>query len=352
MYSTCLYCNIGLGRNEEIEALPVGRRLAYDQGRGRLWVVCRACGRWNLTPFDERWEAIEACEKAFRATTVRISSDNISLARISEGLELIRIGAPLLPEFAAWRYGGQFLRRHRRRLLTAAGRIGGIGVFGLGALVAPLVGSGALLAAAGTGALLALKRMRKPDLVVSLDGGRQLRLSHHQVLHARLLVDDTIEDGWSLQIDHLDGEHFDDSNRMVRQFAREATELQGDEARSVAALVLPRLNPLGGNESSVSDALHWLEAAGGAERAFRNVAYSPRVRPALDAAQCTFATMHPGVRLALEMALHEDDERRALGGQLSALRFAWKEAERLAAIADRLGVSDEVEQQLALLRNS
>jgi hypothetical protein len=41
-------------------------------------------------------------------------------------------------------------------------------------------------------------------------------------------------------------------------------------------------------------------------------------------------------RLALEMAAHEDAERRALEGELTALQEAWREAEEIAAIADAL----------------
>jgi hypothetical protein len=41
-------------------------------------------------------------------------------------------------------------------------------------------------------------------------------------------------------------------------------------------------------------------------------------------------------RLALEMAAHEDIERRALEGELATLAAAWAEAEEIAAIADGL----------------
>ena len=41
-------------------------------------------------------------------------------------------------------------------------------------------------------------------------------------------------------------------------------------------------------------------------------------------------------RLALEMALHEEQERRALEGELWRLERAWHEAEEIAAIADNL----------------
>ena len=41
-------------------------------------------------------------------------------------------------------------------------------------------------------------------------------------------------------------------------------------------------------------------------------------------------------KLALEMALHEERERRALEGELWVLEQAWKEAEEIAAISDSL----------------
>lgn len=103
MYTTCLFCHASLGANQVIEQFPVGRRLAFDPERGRLWVVCPKCERWNLSPFDTRWEAIEEAERQYRNTRRRVATDNIALARLSEGLELVRIGRPLRPEFAAWR---------------------------------------------------------------------------------------------------------------------------------------------------------------------------------------------------------------------------------------------------------
>ena len=143
MYSTCLFCNGSLGDNERIEHFPVGKRLAFDAAKGRLWVVCDVCSRWNLSPLEERWEAIEESERAFRDTRLRVSTEHIGLARLREGLELIRIGEPQRPEMAAWRYGDQFGRRRKRQFAIVAGSavlIGGvmiagptIGLFGGGA---------------------------------------------------------------------------------------------------------------------------------------------------------------------------------------------------------------------------
>ena len=124
MYSACLFCHADLGHNDSIESLDIGRRIAFDPQKGRLWVVCLACGRWNLTPFEERWEAVEDCERLFQGTRLRVATDNIGLAQPRWGFELVRIGAALLPEIAAWRYGSKLLSRHS----TVAGYAQTLGV--------------------------------------------------------------------------------------------------------------------------------------------------------------------------------------------------------------------------------
>jgi hypothetical protein len=58
------------------------------------------------------------------------------------------------------------------------------------------------------------------------------------------------------------------------------------------------------------------------------------------------------VRLALEMAAHEDSERRALEGELHVLEEAWREAEEIAGIADDLLVPAPQRAQLASLKNN
>ncbi|MGE5101175.1 MAG: hypothetical protein ACM3SX_14410, partial [Deltaproteobacteria bacterium] len=146
MYSTCLFCQESLGANDVIAPFPVGRRLAFDAAKGRLWVVCHHCARWNLSPLEERWEAIEDCERAFRGTLVRVSTDNIGLARMADGLELIRIGSPLRPEFAAWRYGRHFGTRRRRTHLVAGTGIAAAALAGIvvGPAIAPALSLGAI----------------------------------------------------------------------------------------------------------------------------------------------------------------------------------------------------------------
>jgi hypothetical protein len=47
-------------------------------------------------------------------------------------------------------------------------------------------------------------------------------------------------------------------------------------------------------------------------------------------------TLTPRYRLALEMALHEESERRAMEGELAELERAWRDAEAVAEIADSM----------------
>ena len=137
MYSACLYCHGHLGRNEMLPRFEVGRRLAFDSNRGRLWVVCTHCARWNLTAFEERWDAIDECERQFRRTRIRVSTENIGLAELRSGVTLIRIGKPLWPEFAAWRYSRRFSKRRVKTGLAA------------GTIIASALGITAGVAAAG-----------------------------------------------------------------------------------------------------------------------------------------------------------------------------------------------------------
>jgi hypothetical protein len=52
--------------------------------------------------------------------------------------------------------------------------------------------------------------------------------------------------------------------------------------------------------------------------------------------------IEPQRRLALEMAAHEETERRALEGELHILETAWKDAEEIAAISDDMFLPESV----------
>ncbi|MGE0553474.1 MAG: hypothetical protein AB7R55_08580 [Gemmatimonadales bacterium] len=335
MLAACFFCDYSLGTNDEIEQLPVGRRLAFDESKGRLWVVCPACGRWNLTPIDERWEAIEACEKAFRATHLRLQTDQIGLARLRSGLDLVRIGRPILPEFAAWRYGNELLRRRRRALVRRfVPRLGPTGLL----LATPLValGLGTGLGLLYGGAAVAYARLRRQTaLSLPLTTGDALDLTHEQVDQAELIRAEDEDDQWAMWVG-CSAEDAPRGARIEETVVGPRALLTGHDGRMAAARILPHLNPAGGTREGVNEAVRWLEAVGGSERALHSFARSRYVRPVFESQERTLTSVHPEARLALEMALHEEEERRTLRGELTILRWAWQREESVAAIADRL----------------
>jgi hypothetical protein len=330
MFSTCIFCHASLGANAVIEPFPVGRRLAFDPARGRLWVVCTQCERWNLSPLDERWEAIEVCERKFRGTKLRFSTDNVGLARIADGVTLVRIGEPLRPELAAWRYGDQFGRRRRHRIAQA-----GAGVTTVGAT---LVGGPAVGVSVGGFAWLLSQWGRaivygSPKAIIAripIGGGVVVPVRRADL--ERLAVrGGTSATDWALCV------RYSSSPSNVPP-----VELEGAEAQRAAAMLLPVVNRFGGTRAQIAEAVQVLEDA-----------VTPLGVFALTVRQQDHALvmrLPTSVRLALEMAAHEERERRALQGELTALEREWREAEEIAAIADNLLLPSRVDDVIGELR--
>ena len=356
MYSTCIFCSGALGHNEAIEHFPVGRRLAFDAAKGRLWVVCRKCERWNLTPLEERWEAIEECERAFGGTRLRVSTEHVGLARLKEGTELVRIGEPQRPEMAAWRYGDQFGRRTRRNVFYG---VGTMAVFTGAVWGLPLVGLAGL---GSVGSVLMQaghqwwdRRSVVTRVRVHQDDGSVALLSLARI-HARRTRLATRPDGrWVLDMAYLGGgERLQYTQKGLRHIT-DSIELTGDEAQRAAAQILPHINTLVGRKTTVQDAVRVMEDAGSAEATFaRAASIGPGGRWTLARGKVmagSLAALPAPVRLALEMASHEDAERRALEGELHVLEAAWRDAEQIAAIADDMFLPDSVTTDLERLKS-
>ena len=355
MYSTCIFCHSSLGANEAIEHFPVGGRLAFDAARGRLWVVCRSCERWNLTPLEERWEAIEECERLFSSTKLRVSTDNIGLARIREGLELVRVGTPLRPEMAAWRYGDQFGRRRRKHLIwTGAGVAAALGIVIVGPATGIIAGSSwGLWNLASTAHSAYQQRRVRARLVIS-EFGEPVAIRLKQLNRVSIVPAD---EGWALRVpfqpssneasataSRTRGWRFNNSIEL-------ATLLTGAAALQAASKLLPAINASGAKRGEVDSAVQLIgEVAEPAGLFERYASLPPDIsrRSRNDESPGRLLTNLPReVRLALEMATHEESERRALEGELSLLTDAWQEAEEIAAIADDLFVSDETRARLS-----
>jgi hypothetical protein len=327
MYSTCLFCHRPLGRNDAIEHLPVGQRLAFDPAKGRLWVVCARCERWNLSPIEERWEAVEECERAFRATRLRVSTENIGLARVAEGTELVRIGAPLRPELAAWRYGDQFGRRRRRALIVAGSGVAALGALGIGSVAVGALSFGAALFTLDFGNTLRfIYSSHRTVLRLPVSDGERLALRASEVGDARLVPDRETR-SWALEL----------------PTAARTQRLVGPPALTAMGLVLARLNRRSGSRRDVSAAVSALGDSGDAAAYVHALARGRWQKEGLD--------HYPvSVRLALEMATHEAAERRALEGELAHLARAWRDAEEIAAIADSLVLPVDTDQIIGEMR--
>jgi hypothetical protein len=326
MYSACLYCQGHLGRNELLPRFPVGRRLAFDTARGRLWVVCGSCARWNLTALEERWEAIDECERQFRKTRIRVSTANIGLAELRDGVTLIRIGRPLWPEFAAWRYGRRFSRRRLKSGLAAGTVITGFVGATLGAALAGFAGVAYVTAYAAGIWLGDEGHKRRPVTRVRING-RVHKLTQDDAEATRVF-----EDGgrgrYGLAFHHSSGVQL----------------LHGPEARRVLGHVIPSLSPFGGDNGEVTGAIDLINRAGNADECINDTLQQAT-------RQAGFLTQLPvEMRLALEMSLQEEGERRALDGELAALEQAWREAEQIAAIADSLLLPPDVLERIAGLQ--
>jgi hypothetical protein len=348
VYSTCLFCNESLGSNESVEAFPVGRRLAFDQAKGRLWVVCPKCERWNLTPLEERWEAIEQSEKLYRDTRRRVATDQVGLARLRDGTTLVRIGEPLRPEFAAWRYGDQFGRRRRKQILIAAGGIAAVGaVFtGVAAAGVGIGGFAWMFAKSGTSIVRG-----NPETIVA-----KIRTGKAGLVHVRRrhLGETSLYRG-------ADGQM-----ALHLRFKNGSENFEGREAERIASIILPKVNRYGGSQKAVANAVAEIEAVGSAEGYIDRLTTmsSEYTRPARPPSSSDIPLPRfmrrplylsgwnrggwglfglPGPhRLAFEMALHEEAERRAMQGELEELERAWREAEEIAGISDNLFMPDSV----------
>jgi hypothetical protein len=355
VYHTCVFCQSDLRTNEVLERFPVGRRVAFDAGKGRLWAVCPRCERWNLAPLETRWEAVEDCERLYRGTRLRVATDNIGLARLSEGLELVRVGKPLRPEFAAWRYGDQFGRRRRRAAIAT-----GVGMTAIGAGVAlgAAAGLGVVLlpmASAGFKMTLLSRMVGFQQLTLPHEDGKKIVVSPNDRLNIRLFAGG--EGGWGLEVPYTYLVDDDEPQWKAILRARNNIEIgrirmRGPEAVNVAGWVLPSANRRGAGGSRIRDAVGLVEEMGSGEDFFA----SAPSRLSQWASSQRFGDngalyfLPATVRLAMEMAAHEDVERRALEGELHMLEEAWRDAEEIAAIADNMFTPKSVLLRLGALK--
>jgi hypothetical protein len=306
-----------------------------------VWVLCPSCRSWNLTPLEERWEAVEAAERLFEDAALGARTENISLGRVREGLELIRIGRADRPEFAGWRFGRQLVSR-RRRFWKGMGLAGVSGLVGFGISV-PLIASGLTIGpfvpsawVLGGGAVDALRThgtMRSP--AAKAPNGETL--SYYDITRSRLVRTES-DEGWGIVVARKHG-----SDLLVT----------GRAARRMLRIGMPWINVWGSSGREVRDAVAHVEEFGSPEAIFRCAAETLKDASSWQIARGKSGVIAAAPRrtiLALEMAANEETERAALAGEMHLLEEEWRHAEELAAIADRLLFPRRLEKRLKQLK--
>lgn len=373
MYSTCLFCNNTLGSNESIEHFPVGRRIAFDAATGRLWAVCLKCERWSLSPLETRWEAIDEGERLFRGTKLRVSTDNIGLAQLRDGTELVRIGKPIRAEFAAWRYGDQFGRRWRKYALGSVTVAAAPAVQLLGQManlisstwlhtVSPAVvmtGVGGLGVGILGGALGLRRRFleKRTFAHVRDDAGNLHAISRHWMDRAAIEAP-TQTKGLVLGLAHQRPmEEWEKNSKEVaagwKQHWDDTTiaTITGDNALRALATILPHVNRGGGSKRTVNSAVDAVVAARNLDMVLQAAANKPWKSGYTRWTPHNLATIPAPMRLALEMSLHETDERRAMEGELHELEQRWKEADAIAKISDEMFLPPNIDERVRKFAN-
>lgn len=318
IFDKCLVCSREFPANDSLEHMTRGRRVAYDPTRGRLWAICDGCRRWSLVPLESRWEALEELEK-LTADEGRLlaSTDNVGLLR-ARNLEVVRVGRARLPEESWWRYGRELHRRRERtRRLAATASVGGAVAF---------AGS---LAAGGVSMFAAWFFFNKGQAVVS--AARWLRFGS-TAWQGR---------GECAACGEVHGKYpFSGRSRLVWSADGEAqamkvkvpcpycwgpwVDVRGQESVAMLRRVLAYHHFSGASERRIRGATKLVEAVGGAER------LPSRILPR---GKTVYGMGRTGA-VALEIALHEEQEKRLLQMEVAELEDRWRREEELAEIID------------------
>lgn len=324
MYRTCAFCSGKLPGDGGPSGLGVGQRLAFDEWKARLWVICPKCSRWNLAPLDERLEEIEALARAAAEGRVAAATDQVALIRWQH-YDLVRVGKPRRLEFATWRYGERLKARRREQLkfvvpvtVAAVGIAVAVNVTAGGSLGVFVWNMPNMARALYTG-LVGRRSVALAEPPICERCGTVLHLRARHVRYARVVAQGQSDIALILSCPNCHGE---------------GAMLVGRDAQLALRQGLTYLALARAGRQRVEDAARLVEGAGGPDQLIRDVARR----------ELTLRSLAPERRLALEMAV---DER----AEVAELERQWREAEELADIADGLlSTTTELEDELRRLK--
>ena len=324
MFRTCAFCNGTLDGDGGPSGLGVGRRLAFDEWKGRLWVICPRCSRWNLAPLEERLEKVEALARAAAQGRVAAATDQVALIRW-QAYDLVRVGKPRRLEFATWRYGERLKARRREQLkfvlpvtVAAVGLAVAVNVTAGGSLGVFVWNIPNIARGLYTG-MVGRRRVTLAEPPICERCGAVLELRAKHVPYARVVGQTNADLALLLSCPHCHAE---------------GAMLVGRDAHAALRQGLTYMAIARAGRQRTEDAARLVEGAGGPDQLIRDVARR----------HLTVRSLAPERRLALEMAI---DERL----EVEELERQWREAEEIAEIADGLlSTSTELENELRRLK--
>jgi hypothetical protein len=318
MFNTCVFCHSALGTNETLENFPVSRRVAYDPSRGRLWAVCAGCGRWNLAPIEERWEALEELDRLVTDKgRLLAQTDNIALAKAGE-MDVVRVGRANLNEEAWWRYGRELqARRTLRKKLGYLENAAMLGLMATGFGFGMFIGNTGLLTK-GVRFMKFGSTAWKGETVCERCGATLMLLTFKQSRELMIVPD--ADQGVALELRCQVCGHIGQGG---------GHRLTGVQSQHVLRRVLAHSHFNGASEKRVKGATQLIDQLGSSAALTQRVAQN-RAKIGTLSAQALRTEA-----IALEIAINDENERRLLELELGELEQRWKEEEELAAIVDR-----------------
>jgi len=324
MYRSCAFCNGKLDGDGGPSGLGVGRRLAFDEWKGRLWVICPKCSRWNLAPLDDRLERIEALARAAGEGRVAAATEHVALIRW-QAYDLVRVGKPRRLEFATWRYGERLKARRREQLkfvvpvtVAAVGLAVAVNVAAGGSLGVFVWNMPNIARMLYTG-MVGRRRVSFVEPPICERCGTVLRVQAKHIAYARVVREAQSDVALILSCPTC---------------RTEGAMLVGRDAQTALRQGLTYLAIARGSRQRVEDAARLVEGAGGPDQLIRDVARR----------ELTLRSLAAERRLALEMAV---DER----AEVEELERQWRDAEEIAGIADgMLSTTTELEEELRRLK--
>jgi hypothetical protein len=325
MFTSCAFCSGALGGDGGASGLGVGRRFSYDAWKSRAWVICQRCGRWNLTPFDERIDTIAALDRMAARGRVAATSEQVALIRVGP-YDVVRVGQPPRVEMATWRYGERMKAREREKAkIVVPIAIAVVGV----SIAINAVAGGSM-----GGFMWQIPQMANGIYTWTV-GNRKVaieppicaRCGKVMVLRSRHVKDARLQRSTHADLALL---------LKCRSCKGEGALLEGADAETTlrSGLTYVNLRQTSKLKKKAAEAAQQVDAYGGAEAFLMRQAQR----------EVKVKTYRGAEALALEMAVDEQVELRELERQ-------WHEAEEVADIADNLLVDPAIEDALRHLKD-